>query len=303
MKTPFDDTTLEVMKNAGELFAGKYFQNEVLPFSFWWEGFLQFSKSEFMKSPADLIWEADIHELTAPGALDEHDIQKSEILRFLGLLAILFAILQAKCLSSDSLNEVDLRESFQRAFDQMNPPTWLREATHQQLFPFLAECFGIELDESVLSLDDNIIAGRERWFVQRLCHSKLYSVRDYNPGAAKKLCTDGSYDIVVFEPERCEVLVLGKECSILDLSSLEKVLLKTVFENVGKALTHEDLKTFCGRPRQSDVYPLRSALAKLLGKGLRDRIMSESRNGKYYIHDSGWSYFWVRKKSDSSLLF
>jgi len=110
----------------------------------------------------------------------------------------------------------------------------------------------------------------------------------------------GSFDIFVDETES-KMWILGRTDNPLELPYLAdrlKGMLWLLLRATDARIRHKEIKSLFNitvRDGADRIYQYLFRLRELLGTELCERVIRKGKNQQYLIHESGWSFCWIRQ--------
>jgi hypothetical protein len=145
-------------------------------------------------------------------------------------------------------------------------------------------------------------------FVKRLSRGRLFPEHRIAYADALRILRNEQLDIIVNEREHCFQAPHSPQPTqqpIIPLRKMQRGMLWLVLTNAGGYLAHGDIGDLFdfkvvrpGGGVDERIYQYRIELGRLVGKPLRDKMLSIGSNCSYLVPGKGWSFLWIRTKAD-----
>jgi hypothetical protein len=145
-------------------------------------------------------------------------------------------------------------------------------------------------------------------YLVSLLGGELSNPKEYQPRESVALLKNNSFEIVLNELE-LTLTVRARNCvaaprRIFQLPGMQRGMLWLVLTHVGNYIHHDSigkLFRFTVSDDRRRLYQYRTALGKLVGPHLRERMVRESTHYAYEVPTRGWSFCWIRQEEDPQL--
>ena len=163
------------------------------------------------------------------------------------------------------------------------------------------EKFFRQLAVEIPAATEQVQPGRDSCFVEMLTEMSLTGPEERSVGKLGSLRSK-KFDLVIDELKNKVSCAGGDDNwkkAIAGASPMARGTLWLALVHIGNYVTHEEIRELFAQPESNtSIYMYRVRLGKLIGEGLRDRVMEQGNGGIYQIPKVGWTMLWIRRERE-----